>query len=77
MSSTHEQQALLCIDMQNDFCLPDAPLRVNDAMKCLPFCQAAVACARERNVPVIWVIREHDGQGETETVLRCLPLLQH
>ena len=56
-------QALMCIDMQNDFCLEDAPLRVNGALDCLPYCQDAVAHAREFGVPVIWVVREHHRQG--------------
>lgn len=65
-------QALLCIDMQNDFCLEDAPLRVNGAMDCLPYCQRAVAHARKQGLPLIWVVREHDAQGaRSGTSLQC------
>jgi nicotinamidase-related amidase len=56
-------QALICVDMQNDFCLPGAPLYVACAGDCLPYCQAAIEAARSHGIPVIWVIREHDSQG--------------
>lgn len=56
-------QALICIDMQNDFCLEDAPLRVDMAMGCLPQCQQAIAHARACGMLVVWVIREHHPSG--------------
>ncbi|CAG9464878.1 unnamed protein product [Pedinophyceae sp. YPF-701] len=56
-------EALIVIDMQNDFCLPDAILRVNGAMDCLPQVVAAVEEARRRGTPVFWVIREHEPSG--------------
>lgn len=57
------KQALVCIDMQNDFVLPDAPLLVKGAMECLPHCKCAVDAARRASIPVVWVIREHDSKG--------------
>lgn len=57
------KQALLVIDMQNDFCLPDAVLCVNGAMGCLPKVIEAVNAARACGIPVVWVIREHDPKG--------------
>jgi len=56
-------QALVCIDMQNDFCLPGATLCVQGALQCLPKVIEAVGAARERGVKVLWVIREHDRHG--------------
>jgi len=58
-----EGVALLCIDMQNDFCLPDAILCVKGAMGCLPKVMEAVNKARSKKVPVIWVVREHHPSG--------------
>lgn len=63
MTDPTTKQALLCIDMQNDFCLEGAPLQVMGAMACLPHCQSAVAAARQAGIRVFWVIREHDDQG--------------
>lgn len=57
------KQALICIDMQNDFCLPNAVLCVKGAMGCLPKVVEAVGVARARGIPVVWVIREHDPEG--------------
>ena len=54
---------LLCVDMQNDFCLPEAVLCVKGAMRCLPKVIEAVDVARSHGVPVIWVIREHHPSG--------------
>ena len=56
--------ALLCIDMQNDFCLPEATLCVKGAMGCLPHVIEAVDAARRNGVPVVWVVREHHYLGE-------------
>ena len=61
--SMPSKRALLCIDMQNDFCLPDALLCVRGAMQCLPNVIKAVEVAREHEVPVIWVVREHHPSG--------------
>lgn len=58
-----KKQVLICIDMQNDFCLPGAPLCVQGAMDCLPQVQKAVAEARRQSIPIIWVIREHHPSG--------------
>jgi nicotinamidase-related amidase len=55
--------ALLVIDMQNDFCLPGAPLCVAGAMGCLPGVRAAVSAARRAGVPVFWVLRRHAADG--------------
>jgi len=57
------KEALLVIDMQNDFCLPDAILCVKGAMTCLPRVVAAVEEARQRACPIFWVVREHDPSG--------------
>lgn len=64
-SSTMGKTALLVVDMQNDFCLPDGKLCVGGAMKCLPNVIEAVNIARSHQIPVIWVVREHDVSGKS------------
>ena len=56
--------ALLCVDMQRDFCVPDAVLCVKGAMACLDRVIEAVDIARGNKIPVIWVIREHHPSGK-------------
>lgn len=56
--------ALLVIDMQHDFCDPDGKLFVGpDAVECIPKVQDAVTAARACNMPVVWIVREHDSRG--------------
>jgi ureidoacrylate peracid hydrolase len=61
--------ALVVIDMQNDFCLPDRALCVKGAMACLPSVVEAVDSARTHNVPVVFVCREHDPSGRFRPAL--------
>lgn len=56
--------AVICIDMQNDFCQPTSPLVVAGAMGCLPHVQRALEVARAKQFTVIWVVREHHATGE-------------
>ena len=58
------KQALLVVDVQNDFCLPTSPLGVKGALACLSHVQAAVTAARAKDIPVIWVVREHHHTGK-------------
>ena len=55
--------ALLVVDMQNDFVLPDAPLCVRGALATVPRIALAVERFRTRDWPVIWVVREHVADG--------------
>lgn len=48
---------------QNDFLLPSAKLCVADGMACLPKVIEAVEAARAVDMPIIWVVREHDPSG--------------
>lgn len=57
--------ALVVIDMQNDFCLPESALCVKGALGCLSHVINAVDKARKAKVPVIWVIREHHPSGQS------------
>lgn len=53
------KDALLVIDMLNDFVLPGAPLEVPATRVILPALQARLASARTRGVPVIYVCDAH------------------
>lgn len=55
--------ALLIIDMQNDFLLPDRPLYVDGAMPTVPQIKKLLEYARSNAWTVIHVIREHDING--------------
>ena len=55
--------ALLIVDMQNDFVLPDAPTAVAGAGATIPVVAALAEHARERSWPVIHVVREHRPDG--------------
>ena len=54
-----KKEALLIIDMLNDFVREGAPLEVPAARSILPALQKRVAEARERGVPVIYVCDAH------------------
>ncbi len=53
------KQALLVIDMLNDFVLPGAPLEVPATRTILPAVQSRLAEARNRGVPVIYICDAH------------------
>lgn len=53
------KDALLIIDMLNDFVLPGAPLEVPATRTILPALQARLASVRARGVPVIYVCDAH------------------
>ncbi|XP_072981099.1 probable inactive nicotinamidase At3g16190 [Typha angustifolia] len=57
------ETAMLVIDMQNDFILPESPLCVAGGDAIVPSVIRAVQVARERGILVIWVVREHDHLG--------------
>jgi len=52
-------QALLVIDMLNDFTLPGAPLEVAQNRAILPVLRARIDAARTEQIPVIYVCDAH------------------
>lgn len=62
-SSQWKKTALLVIDMQNDFILPDGPLCVKGGAAIVPAVQHAVSFARAKGALIVWVIREHHMSG--------------
>ncbi|XAR67698.1 N-carbamoylsarcosine amidase [Bertholletia excelsa] len=73
-SSTTSQEwnktALLVIDMQNDFILPDSLMRVDGGQAIVPNVVKAVEVARRRGILVVWVVREHDPLGRDVELFR-------
>lgn len=62
------KNALLIIDMQNDFVLPEAPLHVAGAAATIPVIKKVLELARSRNWERIHIIRQHRRDGsDTES----------
>ena len=49
--------AIVVIDMQNDFCLSDAVMPVEGAMKVAPVVSEVLDSAREKQMPIIHIVR--------------------
>lgn len=54
------KEALLIIDMLNDFVLEDAALEVSDTRKVIPVIKEEINKARAKNIPVIYICDAHD-----------------
>ena len=57
------KSALVVIDMQNDFVLPDAPAKVAGAYATIPRLFEILSYFRPSNFPVFHVIREYRKDG--------------
>lgn len=55
------KQALLVVDMLNDFLRPGGPLEVPSAREILPVLRARLERARQEGVPVLYVCDAHDA----------------
>lgn len=55
--------ALICIDMQEDFLLPQLPLSVSGGLAIVPNVAHAASQARALGHHVVFVLREHDPSG--------------
>ncbi len=53
------KEALLIIDMLNDFVLPGAPLEVPDTRKVVPAIKKEIDVARKSGLPVIYICDTH------------------
>lgn len=58
-----EKTALLIIDMQNDFVLENAPLRVKEALSIIGNVRKVLDTFRKSGLPVFHVIRSHRKDG--------------
>jgi len=57
------KSALIIVDMQNDFVLPDAPACIAGAMATVPKIQKLLNLFRKQKMPVIYIIREYREDG--------------
>ena len=60
---TEKRYALLIIDMQNDFVLPEGPWRIKDAAKTVPVIRKLLDAFRKRKLPVFHIIRQYREDG--------------
>lgn len=63
MAHNWKNTALLVIDMQKDFIVHDGPMRVDGGKAIVPSVIKAIEVSRDRNIFVVWVVREHDPLG--------------
>jgi nicotinamidase-related amidase len=54
------KEAILVIDMLNDFVKEGAPLEVPDTRKIIPFIKKTIEDARKKGVPVIYICDSHE-----------------
>mgnify|MGYP001618900364 FL=1 len=54
------EEALLIIDMLNDFVLEGAPLEVPETRKIIPVIKKEISEARAKGIPVIYICDAHD-----------------
>jgi len=54
------REALLIIDMLNDFCLEGAPLEVPETRRIIPVIVKEIADARAKGIPIIYVCDAHE-----------------
>ncbi len=76
MNKQTEQSALIIIDMQNDFVLPDSPTRVAGAYDTIPKIREALDRFREMKWPVFHVVREYRDDGSDIESIRLKLFLE-
>lgn len=67
---THAENAILVIDMENDFVLPDSPMRVAGAYATLPAIKNFLDYGRANNWAVIYIYRIHRISGIDAEIFR-------
>jgi nicotinamidase-related amidase len=65
-----DRTALLIIDMQNDFVLESAPLKVSRAMAVVPKIQEVLGMFRVKKLPVFHILRVHRKDGSDVEIIR-------
>ncbi len=65
-----KKTALIIIDMQNDFVLPDAPMCVAGAMAIIPNLKKILNYFRNSSLPIFHVIREYRADGSDIEITR-------
>jgi nicotinamidase-related amidase len=62
--------ALIVIDMQNDFTLPDAPARIAGTMEIVPAARTVLDAFRQCGRPIFHVVRLYRGDGSNVDLCR-------
>lgn len=62
--------ALVIVDMQNDFVLPDSPLCIAGAYVTIPKIQETLEAFRKAKKPVFRIVREHRADGSDVEITR-------
>jgi len=62
--------ALITIDMQNDFTLPDAPAQIHGTMDILPNMKSLLETYREKLLPIVHVVRLYKEDGSNVDLCR-------
>ena len=62
--------ALITIDTQNDFTLPDAPARIDGTYEALPGMAAVLEAYRARELPIIHAVRLYKEDGSNVDLCR-------
>lgn len=70
VSPDFKRAALLTIDVQRDFTLPGAPLEIPGTVEVLPKIQGLVQLFRERQKPIVHVIRLYLADGSNADLCR-------
>jgi nicotinamidase-related amidase len=65
-----KRPALLIIDMQNDFVLENAPLKVTQAQIIVPKIRMVLDAFRNRKMPVFHILRVHRRDGSDVEIIR-------
>ncbi len=76
MIEASARYGLVIIDMQNDFVLPGAPVRVAGARATIPKVREALNCFRDSNWPVFHVCREYREDGSDVEITRYKPFME-
>ncbi len=63
MENSQFSYALVIVDMQEDFVLPDAPAPVAGALETVPCIASILKWFREKELPVFHVVRQHREDG--------------
>lgn len=65
-----EKSAVVVIDMQNDFCLPDAVMPVEGAMDVAPVVAEILETARKYKMPIVHIVRLYKTDGSNADLCR-------
>jgi nicotinamidase-related amidase len=66
----YQHLALITIDVQNDFALPEAPLEIKGTMEVVPNIVSLLKLFREMSKPIVHIIRLYKEDGSNADIVR-------